>query len=363
MIYFFSVFCLLNTSYARTPIKLRQEAMRLTQTPKHLEDDLALDQFIPALKENIKKLKRQKKRTMVFGEKNISALDYAKALEGILSHYQKQQNRISFINYIKNNFSWHEVYGRDNWSEVLLTSYYTPLYDGRLVPEGKYTQPIYRLPDNIKYPFLTREQIDVQNKLKDQNLELYYLDPIDAFFLQIQGSGTIKLKNGTHNQLSFAGHNGRSYESIGKRLYHIIPKKEMSLQRIETYLRGLSEEKLYRFLKINPRYIFFRKLKEGLGRTTFNTQVLAGRTIAIDNSFFSLGAIAYLQFPKPQFKNATSKKPNGIIQKSRFVLAQDTGSAIKGPDRVDLYWGEASEALRYAGIMKHPAKLWFLVPK
>lgn len=351
------------TSCSRTPIKSRLSAMRPTSPPQHLSDDLDLDQFIIAIKQNIKRLSRQKKRVMIFGEKKITAIKYSKALKGLVIQYERSQEKTSFISFVKKNFIWHEVYGRNQWSEVLLTSYYSPLYNGRTRPEGNFTQAVYRLPSNKKLTNLTRQQIDQKGLLNKKNLELYYLDPIDAFFLQIQGSGAIKLKNGTQKQLNFAGHNGHHYQSIGKRLYHIIPKSEMSLQRIEAHLRTLTKSELYKFLSINPRYIFFRELKDGLGITTFNTQVLAGRTIAIDNSFFSLGALAYLKFPKPQFKNKSSKTPHEFIETSRFVLAQDTGSAIKGPDRVDLYWGEGSTALRYAGIMKHPAKLWFLLPK
>ncbi len=382
----------------RTSINEPQKAMRPSSNTPEVTDDLEFKEFINALTINITFLKKQKKKTLIFGKKSIQATQYAEYLQHIIDHYKKVNSKSKIINFIKENFEWHEVYGKDQWSHILLTAYYEPLYQGRLKPKPPYTQPIYTLPQDLVevdlqafgdrkigefqtirkkvgariiqrrpypkiVPYYSREEIDIDKKLKGKNLELYYLDPIHAFFLQIQGSGVIQLKNGTPKRVSYAGQNGYRYESIGRHLYHIIPKEEMSLQKIEAHLRTLEKEELYQFLNLNPSYVFFKKLKEGRGRTTMGTQVVNGRTLAIDSSLLPLGALAFLSFQKPEFKTKEDTIPYNFKEIKRFVLTQDTGGAIKSAGRADLFWGEGSGALQYAGVMRHSAKLWFLFPK
>jgi len=107
--------------------------------------------------------------------------------------------------------------------------------------------------------------------------------------------------------------------------------------------------------------VFFQELK-GKPVTTLGAEVVDGRTIATDQSFFPKGALAYMEFPRPVFADKTSIEPRWETT-SRFVLDQDTGGAIRGPYRVDLYWGSGKEAARYAGVMKEEGRLYYLVPK
>jgi membrane-bound lytic murein transglycosylase A len=385
---------LIFTSCARIPVEEPSLAMRPIQSDLELKDDLNLEDFQKGLKIHIKILLKDPARVLNFGGMKTFAKDYAFALEKLLAFRDKEK----LLAHIKKDFIIHEVYGKKSWGEILLTSYYEPIYPARQRPTDKYSQPLYKLPPDLVeidmsgfsvpgigdfetdrtkvsgrithkglpfpkiVPHYSREEIDIEKKLSGQGLELYYLDPIHSFFLQIQGSGVLELPNKKRIRVGYAGQNGWIYESIGKHLFHVIPKEEMSLQRIEKHLRTLGKEELLDFLKINPSYVFFKRLK-GRGLTTFGNEVVPGRTLAVDSSLFPLGALGYLSFQKPFFVDDSVEVPTSYEETSRLVLAQDTGGAIKSTGRADLFWGEGDEALRYAGTMRHSAKLWFLIPR
>jgi membrane-bound lytic murein transglycosylase A len=385
---------LIFTSCARIPVETPDLAMRPIQTELELKDDLNLRDFKKGLEIHINILLKKPARVLNFGGSKVFAKDYAFALKKLLGIKEKE----FLLQYIKENFIIHEVYGKKSWGEILLTSYYEPIYPARLKPTEKYSQPLYKLPLDLVeidmpgfsvpgiadfetkrtkvsgrmiktgrpfpkiVPHYSRGEIDIEKKLKDRGLELYYLDPIHSFFLQIQGSGVLELPNKKRVRVGYAGQNGWKYESIGKHLFHVIPKEEMSLQRIEKHLRTLTKEDLHNFLRINPSYVFFKRLK-GRGLTTFGNEVVPGRTLAIDSSLFPLGALGYLSFQKPFYADESVQVPTSYEETSRLILAQDTGGAIKSTGRADLFWGEGDEALRYAGTMRHSAKLWFLIPK
>ena len=116
-------------------------------------------------------------------------------------------------------------------------------------------------------------------------MEIIYTDIIDAFFLQIQGSGIVQFENGKKVRLGYAAQNGRKYEAIGKYLLDRIPKEEMSMQRIEEVLRKMSKKELRNILIKNPSYVFFRQI-EGAAQTTLLTDVTPKRTLAVDRKFF-----------------------------------------------------------------------------
>jgi membrane-bound lytic murein transglycosylase A len=134
------------------------------------------------------------------------------------------------------------------------------------------------------------------------------------------------------------------------------------MQAIDGYLRQLPEKEMRKILNKNPSYVFFRRL-EGKPITSLGTEVVDGRTIATDQSFFPKGALAYMEFSKPVFEGEASTEPSRWERTSRFVLDQDTGGAINGPYRVDLYWGSGKEAGQHAGVMKNRGRLYYLVPK
>jgi len=191
---------------------------------------------------------------------------------------------------------------------------------------------------------------------------LAWVDPIDAFFLEIQGSGVVKFPNGKELRLGYAAQNGHPYVPIGKHLIGVIPKEKITLRAIEDHLRSLPPEESRKIMNLNPSYVFFRKL-QGAGLTYFGTEVSAGRTIATDQAFFPKGALAYLEFEKPNFSSAVDAEPVSWTKTARFVFDQDTGGAIRGPHRVDLFWGKGSDAKQAAGVMKGKGRLVYMVPR
>ena len=160
----------------------------------------------------------------------------------------------------------------------------------------------------------------------------------------------------------YADQNGQKYEAIGKFLTSIIPVEQITSQDVEAYLRKISEQDARELLFQNPSYVFFRKL-DGPAVSSLGIPVVAGRTIATDPRFFPKGALAFLSFQKPRFDSSTDAKPSAWEKTSRLVLDQDTGGAIRGGGRLDLFWGSGNEAKQYAGRIKQQGTLYYLVPK
>jgi membrane-bound lytic murein transglycosylase A len=288
---------------------------------------------------------------------------------------------------ILNAFDVYRATGLDHEGRVLFTGYFESVLEGSLERTDEYRYPIYRTPDdtvvvnlgkfNKKYlnekivgrlkngeviPHFTREDIEEEGSLEGRNLELAWInDPIDIFFLHIQGSGKIILPDGKFIQVSYAQSNGRPYRSIGKYLIDSekLTSSEISHQSLKKYLRERQDE-LSDILNYNESYVFFHIVENGpvgaLGLT-----LTSGRSIATDLVLFPKGALAFIRLRKPVFDE------NGNIKTwenfSRFVLNQDTGGVIKGPGRVDLFCGTGSEAEMMAGSLKENGELYFLVKK
>ncbi len=380
-------------SCARAPLENKEMALRkLDAPPSSFSDDLDIKPFLEGIRDSIKQLKSNEARfgEFQFGERVIYKEDYIKGLENLIQK-SKNKDKQFVLDYIRNNFDFYEVYGRDKPGEILLTSYFAPLYNGRKKADKTYSQPLYKLPKDLVevslkdfkenedynlnfeeveknyvlgrldpdvndrgarrvFPYYSREQIDMDEVLSGRKLEIAYVDPVDAFFLQIQGSGVIRLKDGQLWTLGYSGQNGRKYEAIGKFLLDKIPVEEMSMGKIEDYLRSLNMFDQYKFMAKNPSYVFFRKI-DGRPITTLGTRVVDGRTMATDAKFFPKGAIGFLQVKEEDFKI------------NRLVLDHDTGGAIYGGGRADLFWGIGKEAQKMAGPFRKFAKLYFLAPR
>lgn len=288
---------------------------------------------------------------------------------------------------IKDTFDIYKSIGRGEEGCVFFTGYYEPILYGSFEKTLRYRYPIYRIPDDHliidlgqfrdKYqgqsiiarledgkvvPYYTRENIDVEKCLKDRGLEIAWVDdPIDLFFLHIQGSGTVILPDYSAIQVSYAHKNGQPYRSIGRLLVDKgkISMEESSLESIKAYLRGHPQE-IMDILAHNESYVFFRIVDKGpIG--SLNVPVTSQRSIATDSSLFPRGALAFIKTQKPVIEeDGTIKK---WVSFSRFVLNQDTGGAIKGPGRVDLFCGKGKEAEIMAGHLKEEGELYFLVKK
>ncbi len=343
----FFIICFLLSSCARAPLKTPLDSMRLAKDTIKIQDSFDLANFLPQLKNHIEAMKISKFVTdpMVFGQIKIEKQKYIKALEEILAHSD------NFIQWISSHFSAMEVYGRNQWGEVLTTGYFQPEIQGSLSPNEKFTQALYLLPVQEIDQGFSRAEIDCEDKLKNKGLELVWVDPIDAFFLQIQGSGFVILPDGKELHLGFSGKNGKPYQAIGKFLADQIPIEKMTAQKIIEHLKMLSPKELHEILNKNESYVYF-KLLSGPAHTFAGMEVIPERTIATDAAFFPKGALAFLDIEEPVLGE----------HKPRLVFDQDTGGAIKGGGRIDLYFGRGDLALEKAGAMKRLGKLFYLIP-
>ncbi|MBY0415779.1 MAG: MltA domain-containing protein, partial [Bdellovibrionales bacterium] len=214
---------------SRAPLKNNEDLMRITSNPPAIFDSLSKESFLTALKKHIEvmKISTQVQDPMNFGKKIIKKAEYIKSLEDILQHQE------DYLNWIALNFDFYEVYGRDDWGEVMVTGYYEPKVLGSKIQTLEYSQALYSTPIdlltiNLKkfsskfpkgeklgllqgrlvnqdiVPYYDRKEIDGEGKLKDQkNLILAWVDPVDSFFIQIQGSGTIIFENGEQMRVGY----------------------------------------------------------------------------------------------------------------------------------------------------------------
>ena len=280
-------------------------------------------------------------------------------------------------------FTPHRLHGRAGKTHGLITGYYEPLLHGSFTPDHRYRYPLYappqtmlsvelgdlypdlrnkrirgRIKDNKVLPFYSRREIDSDRSLLAGS-ELIWVDDRDAaFFLHIQGSGRIRLPDGRIVGINYSDQNGHPYRSIGALLLadQQLERKEITLFTIRRWLREhpkRAEELLFR----NPSYVFF-VLRDDPGdggpRGALNVPLTPRRSIAIDPAVVDLGVPLWLSTNFP----GDSKRPY-----QRLVFAQDTGGAIKGALRADLFWGHGEQAEYAAGNMKESGGLVVLLPK
>jgi membrane-bound lytic murein transglycosylase A len=264
--------------------------------------------------------------------------------------------------------------------DMLVTGYFQPVLEGSLTRTPPYLYPVYSIPEDlvvktypgigkkligrldggIFFPYWTRQEIEQQNRAAGNEL-VWLKDPLDVFFLHIQGSGIIRLRDNSLRGIHYAIKNGHPYRSIGKFMVDTgrITLAEASMDSIRRYFNSHPEEQ-QEILFANPSYIFFN-WTDALGAIgNLEQELTPGRSIAVDQSCFPAGGLAFLTTRHPVFEPGTGKF-GGWKSISRFVLAQDTGSAIRGTGRVDLFWGAGDQAGEAAGHMKEAGKLYFLL--
>jgi membrane-bound lytic murein transglycosylase A len=240
-------------------------------------------------------------------------------------------------------------------SNALVTGYYEPELKGSRVQDAAHPYPLYRLPPNPTA--FDRAEID-GGALGGQGLELLWVnDRVEAFFLHVQGSGRVRLESGEVVRVGFAGTNEREYASIGRAMVDagIMTKEEASLQTIRAYLNAHPDE-IDAWLHRNPRYVFFKEAAAdpNVGPIgAFSVPLTPGRSVAVDPAFVALGLPVWLDTTLPQTN----------VPLRRLVVAQDKGSAIKGPGRIDLFWGAGEQAEAMAGPMRQQGTYWVIVPR
>ena len=327
-------------------------------------------------------------RSYIFGNDIYTAEYLMDSLNRFADFISKNPSGKELNQFIARNCFVYQSIG-SNWKrEVLFTGYYEPTILGSLIPSDAYPHPVYAKPTDLirinlepfseKYagqsivgrytgstvvPYYDRSQIEQPNSPISQSSEIlaWIKDPIDLFFLQIQGSGRVLLPNGEHLNVHYHASNGHPYRSIGRLLIDEgkIEKEKMSMQAIRAYLYENPEER-DRIFNHNPSYVFFKPERDGpIGY--LQEPLTPERSVAMDRHIFPHGALGYMETVRPIVTS------HGQIETwktfSGFILNQDTGGAIRGPGRVDVFWGNGPYAELAAGHMQHPGTIYFIVLK
>jgi membrane-bound lytic murein transglycosylase A len=285
-------------------------------------------------------------------------------------------------------FTPHRVVSPEQSDQGLVTGYYEPVVPGRLTKGGDFIHPVYGVPDDLivvdlaavvpelrpfrlrgrldgrrLVPYYSRSELEAHAARREHAggatvapVLAWVADPVELFFLQIQGSGQLELETGERIRLGYADQNGHPYRSLGR---YLIDRGELtleqaSMQSIKAWAKA-NPDRVQEALNANPSYVFFRRLPGGdagpLG--TLGVPLTAGYSIAVDPRFIPLGAPVFLATTYPLSDQALE----------RLVMAQDTGGAIRGAVRADFYWGTGEAAGELAGRMRQSGRMWLLWPR
>jgi membrane-bound lytic murein transglycosylase A len=254
--------------------------------------------------------------------------------------------------------------GRDDGA-VLLTGYHEPVVEVADRPSALYSVPVLGLPADVPGSVsnprsLTRAEIEAGGLGAAARPLAWARDPIDVFFMEVEGSGTLRFADGRELRVGPAATNGRPYRSIGRLLIDEgrMTEETVSMHAIRTWLMENPSERA-RVLRHNQSVVFFRRL-EGPPLGSLGVPLTPARSIATDARLFPPGGLAFVRTERPH------RLPDGRVgwsPVSRFVLNQDTGGVIRGPGRVDVFWGRGDDAELAASEMKQLGELYFLVPK
>src|SRR5262245_45446929 len=288
--------------------------------------------------------------------------------------------------FFENNFRPVRIYKLGD-SAGFLTGYYEPIVDGSRFPTREFTVPIYRrpsdlipppsyqkgqgfpnagrstrqLPDGTLVPYYDRGEIE-DGALDGQHLEICWIkDPIDLLFIQIQGSARVRLEDGTMLRINYDSHNGFPYTAVGRILIERkeVPREEMSMERIRAWMNA-NPDKAKELRAFNKSYVFFRIVGLSGEHEATGAQgipLTPRRSIAVDKALHVYGTPFYIQAGLP----VSEERRNGKFQ--RLMIAQDTGSAIVGPARADIYFGAGDDAGKVAGRLRHPGMFALLIPR
>lgn len=292
-----------------------------------------------------------------------------------------QPDRQQVRAFMQRYFQPYELIGKKGHREGLITGYYQPVLNGRRTPSPRYRYPLYSRPDDLLVidlgalypelkgkrvrgrleghkvvPYFDRAQIDGQDKPLKGHEILWVDDPYGSFFLQIQGSGKIRLPDGAMVAVSYADQNGHPYHAIGKTLIEqgALSRESVSLFTIRDWLRQHPDQAMA-LLNKNPSYVFFTLREDAREnpRGSLNVPLTNERSVAVDRKIIPLGSPIWMD----------SRLPGSGKPYQRLMFAQDTGGAITGPVRADVFFGTGKTAEQLAGTMKQPGKLYILLPR
>ena len=284
--------------------------------------------------------------------------------------------------FFESHFEVRPVYAERGETQGLITGYYEPLLKGNWERSEEYQYPLYGVPDDLLVvdlgaiypqlkgmrlrgklvgnqvvPYHDRAQLDDDLELLQGAEILWVNSSVDLFFLHIQGSGLVELVDGSIAAVGYAEQNGHPYQSIGSVLIEMaeLEQEEVTLFTIRDWLKA-NPDRLNEVLSKNPSYVFFElRDAEADGPVgALNVTLTPERSIAVDRNVIPLGAPVWLQTTLPD----EAQSPL-----NQLMLAQDTGGAIKGHVRADVFWGRGGEAEKMAGLMKQPGELFVLLPR
>lgn len=282
--------------------------------------------------------------------------------------------------FFETRFRPWRVVNPDESTEGLVTGYYEPLLRGSRERSKSFSHAIYGVPDDLLVvdlgelypelknfrlrgrldgrrvvPYWPRAELTPQSAALAGKALLWVADPVELFFLQVQGSGRVELPDGRRVRVGYADQNGHPYQSIGRWLVDKgeLKLEDASMQGIQAWARA-NPKRLNELLNVNPSFVFFRELPDNGGGPpgALGVPLTPGRSIAVDPRTVPLGAPVFL---------ATTQPASGQPMQ-RLVLAQDTGGAIKGAVRADFFWGFGAEAGAQAGRMRQKGEMWVLLP-
>ena len=369
----------------RAPVTRAEEALVAVSQPLELRDDGAPAALRTAIAESLTWLAtRPVGGRLVFGQREVPAAELRAALERLHSRLTDDSSPEQLTARVLEEFEPLEAAGGED-GRVLFTGYYEPIIEASLTRTEEYATPILGLPSDLievplepfaerfkaeklfgrldgrrLVPYWNRAEIR-GGKLAGRNLELAWAkDPVGLFFVEVQGSGALRLPDGSERRIGYAASNGRPYRSIGSLLIQegVIPREAMSMQALRSWL-AVNPTQCHRVLDFNESYVFFRFL-ESAAVGSLGRPVTPGRSIATDARLFPKGALAFIQTERPVATGSGAVEWRPL---NRFVLNQDTGGAIRGAGRVDVFWGRGPEAELSAGMMKQKGRLIFLIPR
>ncbi len=349
-------------------------------------DGFFLDNLVYGIEKSLVYLEKvPAERGFRFGADTYDARHLQRSLR-LLKDFVKTRPAPAKINrFIADHYRVYRSVGGPSSKKVLFTGYYEPYLRGRHTPDSRYRYPVYAMPSdlmvidlspfskdlkgrrivgrlkgNTVVPYPDRKSINSDETFARLASPIAWVDDrIDLFFLQIQGSGRIYMDDGSFVRVHYHGTNGHPYRSIGRLLMDQgkIPSEEMSMQRLKAYLRTHPDE-VDAVFNHNPSYVFFQIETTGpIG--AIGVDLTPGRSVAVDRRVFPMAAPAFFQTQIPVVDG------NGRIDRwmdfSAFALNQDTGGAIRGPGRVDIFWGNGPYAEIAAGHMQQEGDFFLLI--
>ena len=284
-------------------------------------------------------------------------------------------------NYFETWFVPNQIRSPDGADTGLITGYYEAMLRGSRKRHGVYQAPLYRVPADLLtldlssvYPELKNKRVRgrldgrkvvpyssraeiAEGRFKGREL-LWVDDPVEAFFLEVQGSGRVQLDNGQTVRVTYADQNGHPYKAIGRHLIELgeLTPETASAQSIKAWIAA-NPTRRQELFNANPSFVFFREEKladpSAGPKGALNVPLTPGRSVAIDPTLLPLGAPSYL----------STTEANSDVPLQRLMMGQDTGGAIRGAVRADFFFGFGDEAMENAGRMKQRGQLWVLMPK